>query len=59
MVRTLTESPWNSGFGKRTSDMPRLASVVPNVVSLTDMPIISPSVNRLFTSGLPHSDFAA
>ena len=29
--------------------------VVPSVVSLTETPIISPSVNMLFTSGLPHS----
>ena len=29
--------------------------VVPTVVSLTEMPIISPSVNREFMSGRPHS----
>ena len=33
--------------------------VVPTVVSLTEMPIISPSVKMLFTSGLPHSVLAA
>ena len=29
--------------------------VVPTVVSLTEMPIIRPSVNSEFISGLPHS----
>ena len=38
-----------------TSVMPRLAMVVPTVVSLTEMPIISPSVKREFISGRPHS----
>ncbi len=33
--------------------------VVPSVVSLTEMPIISPKVNMLLTSGLPHSVLAA
>ena len=33
--------------------------VVPSVVSCTEMPIISPSVNSEFTSGLPHSLLAA
>ena len=37
--------------------MPRLATVVPSVVSCTEMPIISPSVNSELTSGLPHSVF--
>ena len=32
--------------------------VVPSVVSLTEMPIIRPRVNRLLNSGLPHSDLA-
>src|SRR6266702_7580640 len=35
--------------------MPRLAIVVPTVRSLTEMPIINPSVNREFINGLPHS----
>ena len=35
--------------------MPRLAIVVPTVRSLTDMPIIRPSVNSEFISGRPHS----
>ncbi len=39
--------------------MPRLAIVVPSVVSCTEMPIISPSVNSELTSGLPHSVFEA
>ena len=35
--------------------MPRLAIVVPTVVSLTEMPIIRPSVKSEFISGWPHS----
>ena len=35
--------------------MPRLAMVVPSVVSLTEMPIIRPSVNSEFISGWPNS----
>ncbi|MNC99607.1 hypothetical protein D3C83_179480 [compost metagenome] len=35
--------------------MPRLAIVVPTVRSLTEIPIISPSVNSEFISGCPHS----
>ena len=35
-------SPSNRGAGKMTSVMPRLAMVVPTVVSLTEMPIINP-----------------
>ena len=54
-VVTLTVSPSKSGAGKRTSVMPRLAMVVPTVVSLTEMPIISPSVKSEFISGRPHS----
>ena len=54
-VVTCTVSPWKSGFGKRTSVMPRLAIVVPTVVSLTEMPIIRPSVKSEFISGWPHS----
>src|ERR1700722_19848265 len=37
-------SPWNTGLGNATLLMPRLAMVVPSVVSPTVMPIISPSV---------------
>ena len=54
-VVTRTVSPSNSGAGKRTSVMPRLPIVVPTVVSLTEMPIIRPSVNSEFISGRPHS----
>ena len=54
-VVTCTVSPWKSGFGKRTSVIPRLAIVVPTVVSLTEMPIIRPSVKSEFISGWPHS----
>ena len=54
-VVAFTVSPSNSGAGKSTSVMPRLAIVVPTVVSLTDMPIIRPSVNNEFISGRPHS----
>src|SRR3546814_5017753 len=39
--------------------MPRLATVVPNVVSFTVMPTMQPRVNREFTSGRPHTDLAA
>ena len=35
-------SPWNTGLGNSTLFMPRLAMVVPRVVSPTDMPIIRP-----------------
>ena len=37
------------------SFMPRLATVVPTVRSLTAIPIIRPSVNSELTSGRPHS----
>ena len=46
-----TVSPSNSGLGKFTSVMPRLAIVVPTVMSDTWMPIISPRVNSEFISG--------
>ena len=42
-----------------TSSKPRLATVVPWVVSSTEMPTSSPRVNRLFTSGWPNSVPAA
>jgi hypothetical protein len=42
-------------IGKVTSLMPRLAMVVPTVVSLTEMPIINPRVKRELTSGWPNS----
>ncbi len=54
-VSTLTVSPSNSGAGNLTSLIPRFAIVVPTVVSLTEMPIIKPSVKREFISGRPHS----
>ena len=54
-VSTRIVSPWKTGCGKTVSFMPRLATVVPSVVSCTEMPIISPSVNSELTSGLPHS----
>src|SRR5262245_24706240 len=50
-VVKLSVSPWKTGLGNLTSVMPRL----PMVVSLTETPIISPSVKMLLTSGLPHS----
>ena len=53
VARTVSFS--NSGFGNFTSVMPRLAMVVPTERSLTDMPIIRPSVNSEFISGWPHS----
>jgi len=53
VVRTLSVSPWNTGLGKRTSVMPRLAMVVPSVVSPTLMPITRPRVKMLLTSGRP------
>src|SRR5262250_3093503 len=52
-------SPWNTGLGNSTFSKPRLPTVVPRVVSLTDRPTATPSVNRLLTSGLPNSAFAA
>ena len=58
-VVTRNVSPWKTGLGNFTSVMPRLPMVVPSVVSPTDTPIIRPSVNRLLTSGLPHSLSAA
>ena len=50
-VVTFTVSPSNSGAGNLTSVMPRLAMVVPTVVSLTEIPIISPRVKSEFMSG--------
>ena len=47
--------PRTAGAGNFTSVMPRLAMVVPTVMSLTEMPIIRPSVNSEFISGWPHS----
>src|SRR6478609_7572313 len=48
-------SPSNNGCGNFTPSMPRLAMVVPTVMSDTWMPIIRPSVNSEFISGWPHS----
>ena len=53
-LSTCSVSPWNTGLGNFTSVMPRLATVVPIVVSFPDTPIISPSMNGELTSGLPH-----
>src|SRR6185437_5399147 len=55
VVRAWIVSPWKTGFGNRTSLIPRLATVVPSVVSPTEMPITSPSVKMLLTSGRPNS----
>ena len=41
--------------GSGVSVMPRLATVVPSVVSWTDRPITRPSVKMLLTSGWPNS----
>src|ERR1700722_11850192 len=48
-------SPWNTGFGKRTSSQPRLATVVPSVVSPMETPTMSPSVKALLTMRCPNS----
>src|SRR5882762_4194886 len=48
-------SPANTGWGNRTSVMPRFATVVPRVVSCTDNPITSPRVNMLLKRGRPNS----
>eukprot|EP01037_Dinobryon_pediforme_P010185 gene10186-10254_t len=48
-------SPEKTGRGKVVSVIPRLAMVVPMVVSCTDSPITSPSVKIEFISGLPNS----
>jgi len=45
--------------GKAISSKPRFATVVPSVVSNTDSPTRSDSVNRLLTSRLPDSVVAA
>ena len=58
-VRTRMVSPWNTGLGNFTSFIPRLPMVVPIVVSFTEIPIMTPSVNSELTSGLPHSVCAA
>jgi hypothetical protein len=55
VVRERSVSPANTGAGKRTSVMPRLATVVPSVVSCTDRPMTSPSVKMLFISGFANS----
>src|SRR5499433_3500824 len=52
-------SPWKTGLGNSTFSKPRLPTVVPSVVSLTERPTATPRVKRLFTSGLPNSAFAA
>ena len=55
VVRERSVSPAKTGNGKRTSVIPRLATVVPSVVSCTDRPITRPSVKMLFISGRPNS----
>src|SRR5690606_24691134 len=49
-VWAFSVSPWNTGLGKRTSVIPRLATVVPSVVSYTVMPTRMPSVYMLLNS---------
>ena len=51
--------PRTPGSGKTTSSNPRLATVVPWVVSSTEMPTSRPRVKRLFTRGRPNSVPAA
>ena len=48
-------SPTKIGAGKRTSSHPRLATAVPCVVSLTEIPTISPSVKHELTRIRPYS----
>src|SRR5260370_4871994 len=55
VVSARSVSPINTGCAKRVSAMPRLAIVVPSVVSPTDTPIISPRVKMLFTMRWPNS----
>src|SRR5215468_62735 len=52
-------SPWKTGLGNSTFSKPRLPTVVPRVVSLTESPTATPRVKRLFTRGLPNSAWAA
>src|SRR6185503_16081590 len=52
-------SPWKTGLGNSTFSKPRLPTVVPSVVSPTEIPTAMPSVGRLLTSGLPNSALAA
>src|ERR1700746_405370 len=52
-------SPWKTGLGNSTFSKPRLPTVVPRVVSLTESPTATPRVKRLFTRGLPNSALAA
>ena len=58
-VWAFSVSPWKTGLGKRTSVIPRLATVVPSVVSYTVMPTRMPSVYMLLNSRSPHSVWAA
>src|SRR5262245_64305658 len=53
------ESPGITGAGKAISSKPRLATVVPSVVSNTDRPMSSDSVNRLLTTRVPNSVVSA
>src|SRR5271170_6813906 len=55
VVSARSVSPINTGCAKRVSAMPRLAMVVPRVVSPTDTPIIRPSVKMLLTMRWPNS----
>lgn len=54
-VSTRSVSPWNIGAGNATSLNPRLATVVPRVVSWTLIPITIATVNIEFTIGRPNS----
>ncbi len=58
-VRARSVSPWNTNLGKVTSIIPKLAMVVPSVVSWTDMPIMMPSVLSELNRRCPHSVPAA
>ena len=49
-------SPMKTGLGKRTSSQPRLATVVPSVVSATETPTIRLSVKQLLTMRVPNSE---
>ena len=58
-VSTRIVSPSKSGAGKTTSLNPRLATVVPVVISPTLIPTTSASVNIELNSGFPNSVLAA
>jgi hypothetical protein len=49
----------NTGLGNRVSSKPRLPTVVPRVVSFTETPMTTASVNKLFTRIWPNWAFLA